>query len=884
MQKVDRAREADRDTLFTRFARSARHPLRVVTMGVATFCIVADVAMGTGITAAVLGAMAGVLAGEILARTPLRLSWVLGGLAAIAGVGLAIGGTIVRVEGIVAALGTGLSLHLTSFVSYGSVAFFATAAMRATAKRHPSWIALELAFLVLSVAAALAAHRGGIVVRPLWLSDFAWRRGIDPADVILAIGIASALVAISLLLFERKGRLSLAALPLVPLVAMLVVSCFEITREQAALGESSPDSIDSDQQGNDTGEEGDDQGGTSSGLDGGVPRDGGGSGDAGRADGGGGGGDGGLDGGAGGRADASLDGGASGGGDASLDGGASGGGGDASSLDGGAGGGDGDGGASGGGGDASIVDGGGGSGSGADASSGGGGGSRGDGGSSGQPSAWDAGVGDDELPPPRETGEQGEQGGPVDPSELQDQPPPSGGGGSSPVAVVLFERDYSPPSGNYYFRQEAWTELEGVRLVPTTHEGADGDLARAMPTSRAPVSAPPPALGRDQVPATVALLVAHPLPFALESPVWFAEARNPNPGQFRRAYRFLSMAQTIGYQDLLGRGAGDSAWPAEVRALYLTTHPDARFQAFADETIASMPEARRDDPFARAVAIKLRLDEMLTYSTRERHADAADPVVDFFFGNRIGYCVHFAHTAVFLFRAAGVPSRIGVGYMSEEANRRGGSSLVIQAGDAHAWPEVYVEGVGWIVLDIAAHENLDPPRPPQDEELQQRLGEMAREQPPDPEDEIQPQQTRRQQGSLTTALWILFALAIALVLAVLYAIKLWRRVAPAFASSRARPRVEYRAALDRLAEVGLVREHGETREQFAARVAQTSPAFERATALLLASRLGHPGAPPSDPAAWRDATASMKRELRASTKTWRRLLGLAHPLSFLDSR
>ncbi|UJR84440.1 transglutaminase-like domain-containing protein [Sandaracinus amylolyticus] len=865
MQKVDRAREADRDTLFTRFVRSARHPLRVVTMGIATFCLVADVAMGTGITAAVLGAMAGVLAGELLARTPLRLSWVLGGLAAVAGIGLAIGGTIVRVEGIVAALGTGLSLHLTSFVSYGSVAFFATAAMRATAKRHPSWIALELAFLVLSVAAALAAHRGGIVVRPLWLSDFAWRRGIDPADVILAIGVGSALVAISLLLFERKGRLSLAALPLVPLVAMLAVSCFEITREQAELGESSPDSIDSDQQGNDTGEEGDDQGGTSSGLDGGVPRDGGGSGDAGRVDGGGGGSsDGGLDGGAGGRADASIDGGASGGGgDASIDGGAS----------------------SGGGGDASISDGGGGAGAGGDAStSGGGGGSQRDGGGGGQPSAWDAGVGDHELPPPRETGDQGEQGGPVDPSDLQDRPPPSGGGGSSPVAVVLFERDYSPPSGNYYFRQEAWTELEGARLVPTTRDGADGDLARAMPTSRAPVSAPPPELGRDRVPATVALLINHPLPFALESPVWFAEARNPNPGQFRRAYRFFSLAQTIGYQDLLGRGTGDPAWPAEVRALYLTTHPDPRFQQFADETIASMPEARRDDPFARAVAIKLRLDGMLTYSTRERHADAADPVVDFFFGNRIGYCVHFAHAAVFLFRAAGVPSRIGIGYMSEEANRRGGSSLVIQAGDAHAWPEVYVEGVGWIVLDIAAHENLDPPRPPQDEELQQRLGEMAREQPPDPEDEIEPQQTRRQQGSLATAMWILFALALALVLAALYTIKLWRRVAPTFASNRTRPRLAYRAALDRLAEVGLVREHGETREQFAARAARLAPAFERATALLLASRLGHPGAPPSDASAWRDATASMKRELRTSTKTWRRLLGLAHPLSFLDSR
>jgi pimeloyl-ACP methyl ester carboxylesterase len=42
------------------------------------------------------------------------------------------------------------------------------------------------------VAAALAAHRGGVVARPLWLSDFAWRRDLDPADVLVGIGVAAA--------------------------------------------------------------------------------------------------------------------------------------------------------------------------------------------------------------------------------------------------------------------------------------------------------------------------------------------------------------------------------------------------------------------------------------------------------------------------------------------------------------------------------------------------------------------------------------------------------------------------------------------------------------------------------------------------------------------
>ena len=30
------------------------------------------------------------------------------------------------------------------------------------------------------------------MIRPLWLSDWAWHRGIDPAVILLAIGVAVA--------------------------------------------------------------------------------------------------------------------------------------------------------------------------------------------------------------------------------------------------------------------------------------------------------------------------------------------------------------------------------------------------------------------------------------------------------------------------------------------------------------------------------------------------------------------------------------------------------------------------------------------------------------------------------------------------------------------
>ncbi|MGF1467279.1 MAG: DUF4129 domain-containing transglutaminase family protein, partial [Sandaracinaceae bacterium] len=521
----------------------------------------------------------------------------------------------------------------------------------------------------------------------------------------------------------------------------------------------------------------------------------------------------------------------------------------------------------------------------------GGAGGAGDGGAPSDPwPGWDAGLDDLELPP-SERGEPGQgrrsSGGPMDQQDLFEQPPATGDQGAAPVAVVLFEADYAPPSEAYYFRQGAWSRFEGTRLVPAERPGADRDVATRFPAGRLEVDAPP-AWGRTEVSTLVALLVAHPEPFALEAPVRFDDTRNPNPRRFVRAYRALSLAQSAPYRSLLGRTAGDPGWSDELRRLYLTPHPDPRFTAFAVETVERLPLAQRADPFRRAVAIKLRLDEMLIYSSAETHRDAPDAAVDFFFGNRTGYCVHFAHTAVYLFRAAGIPARVGVGYMAPEARRRGGSSLLVQAGDAHSWPEIYLDPIGWIVLDVQPARNLDPPRPATDPELQRQLGDLARELPPDPEEELEPAPPARlpPAGDVARGLVGAFALVLLALLMSLYAVKAWRRLRPAFSPPRALPRVAYRAALDRLAEAGWVREPGETRQTFAARVATASPAFQRATELHLRARLGVPDGADEvyDRAAWRGVGRAVARELAGAVPWWRRALGALHPLAFLDAR
>ena len=79
-----------------------------------------------------------------------------------------------------------------------------------------------------------------------------------------------------------------------------------------------------------------------------------------------------------------------------------------------------------------------------------------------------------------------------------------------------------------------------------------------------------------------------------------------------------------------------------------------------------------------------------------------DHIVDrFLFDTKQGYCSFYAGALVFLLRAAGVPSRVVVGYMGGEVNPLG-HYVVVNQYDAHAWAEVWIPGKGWMRVDPTA--------------------------------------------------------------------------------------------------------------------------------------------------------------------------------------
>jgi transglutaminase-like putative cysteine protease len=74
---------------------------------------------------------------------------------------------------------------------------------------------------------------------------------------------------------------------------------------------------------------------------------------------------------------------------------------------------------------------------------------------------------------------------------------------------------------------------------------------------------------------------------------------------------------------------------------------------------------------------------------------------DFLFETRAGYCEHFSSAFAVLMRAAGVPTRVVLGYQGGYWNETG-SYMVVRQSDAHAWNEVWIAGRGWIRVDPTA--------------------------------------------------------------------------------------------------------------------------------------------------------------------------------------
>jgi transglutaminase-like putative cysteine protease len=78
--------------------------------------------------------------------------------------------------------------------------------------------------------------------------------------------------------------------------------------------------------------------------------------------------------------------------------------------------------------------------------------------------------------------------------------------------------------------------------------------------------------------------------------------------------------------------------------------------------------------------------------------------------NHKGYCAYYAGATLFILRSLGIPSRIAVGFLTEERSDKNKGWYWYYANQAHAWVQVYFPGFGWLDFDTTVG-NDDESRP-----------------------------------------------------------------------------------------------------------------------------------------------------------------------------
>ena len=125
----------------------------------------------------------------------------------------------------------------------------------------------------------------------------------------------------------------------------------------------------------------------------------------------------------------------------------------------------------------------------------------------------------------------------------------------------------------------------------------------------------------------------------------------------------------------------------------------------ADLALDIVQNANAATNFEKALAIEEYLAENHDYTLHPMMPDdpTKDFIYNFLFQTKEGYCTYYATSMVMMLRSLGIPARYVEGYLvdmrrvqrDEENNR----FITVYDSNGHAWPEVYIRGIGWIPFE-----------------------------------------------------------------------------------------------------------------------------------------------------------------------------------------
>lgn len=184
-------------------------------------------------------------------------------------------------------------------------------------------------------------------------------------------------------------------------------------------------------------------------------------------------------------------------------------------------------------------------------------------------------------------------------------------------------------------------------------------------------------------------------------------------------------------------------------------------------------------------AIISYLTDNITYTTETKGMSGNDFAHDFLLLNKRGYSVHYATAATLMFRYCGIPARYVEGYLvtpDDVAGAKENTIFKIDGTHAHAWVEVYQNGVGWIPVEVTPPyfglmEEADtlqgisePDKKPQEPEPDDNINEEQPDRPQELEEDYAPKD-----GRGTLAIFILLIVLLLIVIFLVYRYKKYKK-------------------------------------------------------------------------------------------------------------
>lgn len=246
----------------------------------------------------------------------------------------------------------------------------------------------------------------------------------------------------------------------------------------------------------------------------------------------------------------------------------------------------------------------------------------------------------------------------------------------------------------------------------------------------------------------------------------------------QRAYQAQSSLSNATVTQMRQAGTDYPDWVTE-RYLKLPTSITQRTRQLAQEITQGI-----DNPYDKVTAITEYLRENITYQdtipvTPRNH----EPIDWFLFELKEGFCNYYATAEVVMLRALGIPARWAIGYAQGEL--LGGGMYLARERNAHAWPEVYFPGLGWVEFEPTVSQptidripgditSTSSENAPLEEET---MAELRREQLDalrrQREEFLSASTAEPQQSWRTILLWLVAIAALSLIF-----ILIWRRLKP----------------------------------------------------------------------------------------------------------